>query len=291
MLLLDMTPLAAFSINLLSENMLLFMSMLVFAGVMIAMVGSRLGAPSMLLFLLLGVLVGPDVMGLHFDDLHLAESIGHFSMSVIMFTAGMETSLSATKSVLKQGIMLSTVGVLLTVIITGALVSLFGTSIMGGFFLAAIISSTDSASVFSVLRDRKLRLREKIGPMLELESGSNDPIALTLTAVLVHSFIMSQNPENSVQVIAGRCILMLVVQLAVGVAIGFIVGFIAKWILERIHFPNFALLSVLVLSIGIFASGTAQLLKGNDLLATYIAAIIIGNKVKLDFRKDMNKFL
>lgn len=283
-------PLTAFSIDLLSENLLLLVSMLVFAGVMVAKAGSRLGAPSMLLFLLLGVLVGPDVLGLYFEDLHLAESIGNFAMSVIMFTAGMETSLAATKSVMKQGILLSTLGVLLTVVITGSLISLYGVSLLGCCLLAAIISSTDSASVFSVLRDRKLHLQEKIGPILELESGANDPIAFTHTVVLVNAFIMAQNPANGTWAIIGSSLLMLVIQLSVGIAVGLLVGFAAKLILDRIHFPNFALLSILVLSIGFFASGAAQFLQGNGMLATYIAAIIIGNKVNLDYRKDMNKF-
>ena len=105
-----MTPLSIFSVNVLSENLLLIVSVLIFAAVLVAKAGSKLGAPTLLLFLILGMLVGPDVLGLRFDNLELAESIGHFAMSVILFTAGLETSLDETKKVMRQGVMLSTLG-------------------------------------------------------------------------------------------------------------------------------------------------------------------------------------
>ena len=174
-----MIPLSVFSVDLLTGNLLLLASVMIFAAVMVAKAGSKLGAPSLLLFLLLGMLVGPDVLGVRFDDLKLAESIGHFAMSVIMFTAGLETSYASSRSVLRQGVMLSTLGVLLTVLITGFALSLFGVPLLISFILAAILSSTDSASVFSVLRDKRMHLRENLSPLLELESGSNDPVALS----------------------------------------------------------------------------------------------------------------
>ena len=285
-----MTPLSIFSINLLSENMLLFVSVLIFAAVLVAKAGSKLGAPSLLLFLILGLLAGPDVLGLHFDNLELAESFSHFAMSVILFTAGLETSLSETKPVMTKGLALSTLGVFLTVLVTGFVLKFMGMPILFSFLLAAIMSSTDSASVFSVLREKKLRLRENLAPMLELESGSNDPIALTLTVVLVQFFTNDGLLDKGPWAILGNGVLMLLVQLGVGLAAGLLVGFGAKWILGKIQSSNFALTAILVFSIGFFANGIAQLLSGNGLLATYVTAIIIGNKVRLANQRDIMKF-
>lgn len=285
-----MMPLSIFSVNLLSENLLLFVSVLVFAAVVVAKAGSKLGAPSLLLFLILGMLAGPDVLGLRFDDLKLAESIGHFAMSVILFTAGLETSLAETKPVMRQGLMLSTVGVLLTVLLTGFLFSLVGVPLILSFLIAAMMSSTDSASVFSVLREKRLRLRENLAPMLELESGSNDPVALTLTVIFVQLFTKDGMLEKGPWYMLGTGALMLVIQLGVGLAVGFLVGFAARWLIGKIQSANFALTAILVLSIGFFSNGIAQVLSGNGLLATYVTAIIIGNKVRLANEKDIFKF-
>ena len=283
-------PLSIFSVNLLSENMLLMASVLVFSAVLVARAGSRLGTPSLLLFLLLGMLVGPDVLGLHFDDLELAESVSHFAMAVILFTAGLETSFEETRPVFRQGVMLSTAGVLLTVLFTGLALSLTGMPVAICFLLAAILSSTDSASVFSVLREKRLRLRENLAPMLELESGSNDPIALSLTLILVHAFTSGDLAGKSVWALFGSGALMLLLQLGVGLAVGLAVGYGAKWVIGKVQSPNFALTAILVLSIGFFSNGLASMLSGNGLLATYVTAILIGNKVRLANQKDITKF-
>ena len=188
-----MLPLSIFSVNLLSDNLLLLASVLVFFAILITKVGARFGAPSLLLFLILGMLVGADGLGVRFNDFEVAESIGHFAMTIILFTGGLETSLRETKPVMRQGVLLSTLGVLLTSMLTGLFIYLaagrwigaLGASFLGCFLLSAVMSSTDSASVFSVLRSKRTHLRENLGPMLELESGSNDPMAYVLTIILV----------------------------------------------------------------------------------------------------------
>ena len=285
-----MIPLSIFSVNLLSENLLLFVSVLVFTAVLVVKASSKMGAPSLLLFLILGMLAGQDVLGLRFDDLELAESLGHFAMSVILFTAGLETSLEETKPVMRQGLILSTLGVILTVMLTGSILTLLGVPVLISFLLAAIMSSTDSASVFSVLREKKLRLRENLAPMLELESGSNDPVAMTMTVILVQFFTKEGMLEKGPWHLIGSGTLMLITQLGVGLLIGFLVGFAAKWIIYKFQSPNFALTAILILSIGFFANSIAQYLSGNGLLATYVSAIIIGNKVKLANQRDITKF-
>ena len=290
-----MMPLAVFSISFMSENLLLLASMLVFAAIMVTKVGSRLGAPSLLLFLLLGMAAGADGFGMRFDDYDMAESIGHFAMTVILFSAGLETSLPETKPVFKHGIVLSTVGVMLTVLLTGVAIWLavgksVGLSLLSCFLLAAIISSTDSASVFSVLREKKLHLRENLGPLLELESGSNDPMAYTLTIILVGILTHDSAITLGGMPAALSGILVLALQIGVGLAVGLSLGHVSKWVLDRVHFSGSALTSILILSMGFFTNGLASLLHGNGLLALYVVAIIIGNKVKLKQRKEILLF-
>ena len=289
-----MTPLPLLAVNLLSEHLLLLCSVLIFAAVLVTKVGSRYGVPSLLLFLLLGMFAGEDVLGVRFNDFELAENIGHFAMTIILFTAGLETSIPETRPVIRQGVLLSTVGVLLTVLFTGIFTWLvFGSArqgaLLGCLLLAAVMGSTDSASVFSVLRGKKLHLRENLGPMLELESGSNDPMAYMLTIVLIQLVSDTQNAAD-----AGTLLMnsfgLLFLQIAVGVAVGFGVGFAARWLLGRLHLAGSALYSILILSVGFFANGIASLLMGNGLLALYIAAIIIGNRSDLPHRKEILNF-
>ncbi len=273
-----------------SENLLLLASVMILAAVFVAKAGSRLGTPSLLLFLILGMLAGPDVLGIHIEDAHVAESVGHFAMAVILFTAGLETSLAETRPVLRQGMMLSTVGVLLTVLLTGAFLCLWGIPPLSAFLLAAILGSTDSASVFSVLREKKLRLRENLAPMLELESGSNDPIALSLTVVLIQFATSPALLSKGGWAAVGTGLLMLLLQLGVGFAVGLAVGYGGKWLIGKLQGENFALTAILVLGVGFFSNGVAQMLSGNGLLATYVTAIVIGNTVRLENRKDIVKF-
>lgn len=291
-----MLPLSIFSVNLLSDNLLLLASVLVFFAILITKIGARFGAPSLLLFLLLGMIAGADGVGLKFEDYHIAESIGHFAMTIILFTGGLETSMVETKPVMKQGALLSTLGVFMTSILTalfiyfvaGKWIGPLGASFLGCFLLSAVMSSTDSASVFSVLRGKRMHLRENLSPMLELESGSNDPMAYVLTIILVQVLTSSKHTGSMAMLGTGAWVLL--VQIVVGFLIGLGVGFGAKWILERVKLPSNALYSVMILSIGFFANGIASLLFGNGLLALYIAAIIIGNRADIPMKRDVLKF-
>ena len=291
-----MLPLSIFSVNLLSDNLLLLASVLVFFAILITKIGARFGAPSLLLFLLLGMIAGADGVGLKFEDYHIAESIGHFAMTIILFTGGLETSMVETKPVMKQGALLSTLGVFMTSILTalfiyfvaGKWIGPLGTSFLGCFLLSAVMSSTDSASVFSVLRGKRMHLRENLSPMLELESGSNDPMAYVLTIILVQVLTSSKHTGSMAMLGTGAWVLL--VQIVVGFLIGLGVGFGAKWILERVKLPSNALYSVMILSIGFFANGIASLLFGNGLLALYIAAIVIGNRADIPMKRDVLKF-
>ena len=290
-----MTPLSLFSVNLLSDNLLLISSILIFAAILVTKVGSRFGVPSLLLFLILGMVVGEDGLGLRFNEYETAESIGHFAMTIILFSAGLQTSFSETRPVLRHGILLSTVGVLLTILITGPFIylvshRLFGVSLLGCLLPAAVMSSTDSASVFSVLKGKRLRLRENLAPLLELESGSNDPMALTLTVILVQLLTTLRQAGESASHLVWTGIGLFLLQIIVGVAVGVGVGFAARFFLDKIHLPGSALYSILILSIGFFSNGLASLLYGNGLLSLYITAIIIGNKSSLSCKREVQHF-
>lgn len=298
-----MMPLSIFTVDLVPDNLLTIVSVMLIFALMVSKIGTRLGAPALLIILLVGMLVGADGVGLQFQNYHLAEHVGHFAMSIILFAAGMETSLKETRPIMKQGLLLSTVGVLLTIVLTGTFLILLIRPLLGGIFstalgcllLAAIISSTDSTSVFSILHGKRLHLRENLGPLLELESGSNDPVAFTLTLLLVSLFskadvtLLTGSDGYGAMAIAGAMLFTL--QIVIGAAVGFGIGFAGKWLLGKVSFSIPSLTAIFILSIGFLANGLADDLGGNGLLSLYITAILIGNKVPLGAQKrDVGKF-
>lgn len=275
-----------------AENILLIGSVLIFSSIIISKTGYRFGIPTLLLFLLVGMLFGSDGLGLQFNSARDAQFIGMMAMSIILFSGGMDTKYQDIKPVLKPGIVLSTVGVVLTTVLTGVFIyflsGLTHTNIeltmMASLLLAATMSSTDSASVFSLLRSQRMNLKENLRPMLELESGSNDPMAYMLTIVLIQ--IISSGSELSLAVV-GRDLL---VQFLIGGSVGYAFGRFAVWLVNRINLSNSSLYPILLLSI-VFATFTiTDLLKGNGYLAVYIAGVIVGN-ARLVYRKEINTFM
>ena len=279
-----------------SDNLLLVASVLVFFAIMSTKIGSRFGVPSLLLFLVVGMLAGG--VGLKFQDYDLAESIGHFAMTIILFCGGLETAVSDIKRVNRMGVLLSTLGVMLTCLLTGAfiyliagqLLGLLGSSLLGCFLIAAIMSSTDSASVFSILRGRHMHLRHDLGPLLELESGSNDPMAYMLTILLTAYVTRAGIGEHGPLFLTLAGVLMAVLQLGVGFVVGAGVGQLTVLLIKKIKLPGISLYSILVLSVAFFSSGLASVCRGNGLLALYVAAIIIGNYAPIPRKKDVLKF-
>ena len=288
-----------FSIDLTAENLLLLLSVLVFVAVLSNKIGTKFGVPSMLVFLLIGMLAGQDGLGLKFANLHLAEFVCHLGMTFILLQGGLETEMHETKPVLRQGVLLSTVGVLLTILITGGFIYLVAAkaisgvaTITGCMLVAAVLSSTDSTAVFSILRSKRLQLREHLGPMLELESGSNDPMAYASTIILVKlisgvDLTFFHLPEWATGL---AVVLILAYQLAMGFLVGFLVGRFAKWLLPKLNLSSSPLISILVLSLAFFANGFGSLVGGNGLLALYVAAIIIGNSPTLPQKREVLKF-
>ena len=205
------------------ENMLLIGSVLLIISIVVGKTGYRFGVPALLLFLLVGMFFGSDGLGLQFNNTHQAQAIGMVALSVILFSGGMDTKIADIKPIMSAGVVLSTAGVLLTALFTGLFIWIIsGMSFTNISFplttsllLAATMSSTDSASVFGILRSQKMNLKHNLRPMLELESGSNDPMAYMLTIVLIQ--IILSGSMNAGE-IAGN----LAVQFLVGGAGGYI---------------------------------------------------------------------
>lgn len=290
--------LSVLSFSLLSDNLLLLVSVLVFAALLVSKIGYRFGVPTLLLFVAVGMLAGPDGMGIHFENYEIAEFIGHFAMTVILLTGGLETDMKESRPVMGKGALLSTLGVLLTAFLTGGFIYHFTARMLGGLWasmagcltVAVVMSSTDSASVFSVLRSRRMHLKYNLGPMLEIESGSNDSIAYIMTIFMVNLLKFVQEGKDSTA-FALTGVLLLLLQIVVGLVIGVGMGYAAKWLLSHIRLEGSPLYAVMILSIGIFTNGAASFLHGNGLLALYVMAIIIGNQAKIPHKKEILKFM
>lgn len=274
-----------------AENILLIGSVLIFVSIIISKTGYKFGIPTLLLFLIVGMFFGSDGLGLQFNNAEDAQFTGMIALSIILFSGGMDTKISDIKPVMAQGLVLSTIGVILTTLITGLFIFYISgwdqtniyLPLVVSMLLAATMSSTDSASVFSILRSQNINLKNNLRPMLELESGSNDPMAYMLTIALIQ-VIASNNMSIAV------IIKDLFIQFFFGAAIGFALGKAASFIINRINLSNSSLYPILLLSIVFFTFTITDLLKGNGYLAVYIAGIIVGN-TKLVNRKEISTFM
>ena len=274
-----------------AENILLIGSILLFVSIVVGKTGYRFGVPALLLFLLVGMLFGSEGLGLQFHNAKIAQFIGMVALSVILFSGGMDTKFKEIRPILSPGIVLSTVGVFLTALFTGLFIwYLSGMSwtnihfpLITSLLLASTMSSTDSASVFAILRSQKMNLKHNLRPMLELESGSNDPMAYMLTIVLIQ-FIQSDGMGT------GNIIGSFIIQFLVGAAAGYILGKLAILILNKINIDNQSLYPILLLSFVFFTFAITDLLRGNGYLAVYIAGMMVGNH-KITFRKEIATFM
>lgn len=273
-----------------AENILLLGAILVFCSIIISKTGYRFGIPSLLLFLVVGMIFGSDGLGLHFGNAGQAQFIGMMALSIILFSGGVDTKINEIRPVLSPGIMLSTIGVLLTTLLTGLFIFYIShwtgldihMSLVVSLLLAATMSSTDSASVFSILRSQKLNLKHNLRPMLELESGSNDPMAYMLTIVLIQ---LATANDASVSDIATN----FAFQFIFGGLAGYGISKLMVWINNHINLSNTSLYPILILSLVFFTFTITDLLKGNGYLAVYIAGIVLGN-AKIVNRRETQTF-
>lgn len=275
-----------------AENILLVGSVLIFTSILISKTGYRFGIPTLLLFLLVGMAFGCDGLGIQFNSASDAQFIGMMALSIILFSGGMDTRYTDIKPVLKQGILLSTVGVLVTTLLTGLFIYFLSNhtqanielTLLVSLLLAATMSSTDSASVFSLLRSQRMNLKYNLRPMLELESGSNDPMAYMLTIVLIQ--VIGSGSNFDIVIILKDLFL----QFLFGGVLGYAFGKFSVWLINKIELSNSSLYPILLLSIIFITFTLTDLVKGNGYLAVYIAGMIVGN-ARLAYRKETNTFM
>lgn len=271
------------------EFVLLVLSLLFFVSILTDKIGYRLGVPALLLFLAVGMLFGPDGIGKwigtdgigYMVNIGTAQALGTVALSIILFSGGMDTKITEIRPVIWQGVTLATLGVLLTMLITGLIIYLLfgwlhsvGTlSLMMALLIAATMSSTDSASVFSILRTNGIQFKHGLKPILELESGANDPMAYILTVTLIG--IVTGDGTDTITPL--EIIQNVLIQLVMGAVMGFAFGKLVVQLLKRVRLSNQSLYPIMVLSACVFIFGVTYYMKGNPYLAVYIGGLIIGN--------------
>jgi potassium/hydrogen antiporter len=263
---------------------LLGISVLVLASIVAHKLSEKLGVPALLIFLIVGMLAGSEGPGgIPFDYPALAQVIGIVALAYILFSGGLDTRWEQIRPVLWPGIALSTLGVVLTAILLGSFaVFVLGFPPLAGLLLGAVVSSTDAAAVFSVLRTARARLRGSLRPFLELESGSNDPMAVLLTTGIISLILV---PGSSVLAL----IPMFVQQMAVGGMVGYGLGLSIVYLINRIRLESEGLYPVLTLTMVLMTYGLTATIGGNGFIAVYIAGLIAGNSV-IVHKKSLIRF-
>lgn len=255
------------------EQMLIGGSLLLMLSVVASKASGRLGVPALLLFLAIGMLAGSDGIGkIYFEDVGLAQALGVVALIFILFSGGLGTHWHEVRPVLVSGIALSTIGVFITTFLVGIVTNIvLGFSLLEGLLLGAIVSSTDAAAVFAVLRAQNVNLKGRITPLIEFESGSNDPMAVFLTMALTGLLI---NPSSSIPTL----ILSFIWQMLCGAALGYALGQGMRWVINHIRLGYEGLYPVLMLGLVLFIYAFTAILGGNGFLAVYLAGIVVGNQ-------------
>lgn len=266
------------------DSSLLIAAVLLLLAVIASKVSSRLGVPSLLLFLGLGMLAGSDGPGgIALDDYELVQSLGVVALAFILFGGGLDTRWDDVRPVLRQGIALATLGVAVTALTVGLFATvLFDLSLTAGILLGAIISSTDAAAVFSVLRARGVGLRGRLRPLLELESGSNDPMAVFLTIAMIE--LLTEPEVNIVDLLP-----MFVQQMSVGAVIGYAFARAAVVAINRLRLDYEGLYPVLGVAVVLLVYGVTAELGGSGFLAVYVAGLTMSTQQFLH-KRSLQRF-
>lgn len=253
-----------------TNQLILFIGLIFLVSILASVVSSRLGAPLLLVFLVIGMVLGEEGLGVQFNNVQVAHLIGSLALAVILFDGGLRTSTSSFRVGLKPAVSLATVGVLVTAVVTGV----FSTWIMGwhwsyGLLMGAIVGSTDAAAVFSLLHTSRLELKQRVGATLEIESGSNDPMAIFLTLTMVGVVVSGQQLNG-----------FILVDFVREMGLGAVVGLGGAWLAGRTinSVPLTAgLYPLLALAAGLLIFGIAAMLGGSGFLAVYLAGLVLGN--------------
>ncbi len=259
--------------NLTIENILFVGSLLLFVSLIAGKTSYKFGVPTLLLFLAIGMLAGSDgIGGINFDNPQIAQFVGIVSLNFILFSGGLDTNWTSVKPILREGLVLSTFGVLLTALSLGTFVwFVTDFTIYESMLLGSIVSSTDAAAVFSILRSKNLALKTNLRPTLELESGSNDPMAYVLTIAFL-TLVINQD-QNIASVIP-----LFLQQMILGGVLGFGFGKLSKFIINKIKLDFEGLYPVLVIALMFITFSATDFIGGNGFLAIYICAVYLGNQ-------------
>lgn len=254
------------------DYLLLALAAILLLSVLASKISDRLGVPALVLFLVLGMLTGSDGPGgIHFDDPVFTGYLGAASLALILFSGGLSTDWGSVRPVLQYGLVLATLGVAITAAAFGVFAHLFlGLSWLESFLLGSIVSSTDAAAVFSVLRSRNVSLKGQLKPLLELESGSNDPMAALLTIGFVQAITQPDLSLTSLVLLFG-------LQLPLGAVSGYVMGKAVVFLVNRLNLGYEGLYPALTLSLVLLTYSLTNLIGGNGFLAVYLAGMLIGN--------------
>jgi cell volume regulation protein A len=252
------------------ESLFIIFSVLIILSILTIKLSARFGIPSLTLFLVIGMLAGSDGPGgLYFDNPQLVQTLGVIALVLILFSGGLDTEWTGVRPVLWNGLALSTIGVVLTALLVGWFVSVVQhLSFLEGLLLGAIVSSTDAAAVFMVLRARNTRIPKRLANLLELESGSNDPMGVVLVLAIIQLLI---NPATSF----GELLGFFVVQMTVGAVLGLAMGELIRWTLNTVKLELTGIYPVLSVAFAILTYGLTAELKGSGFLAVYLAGLFM----------------
>lgn len=246
----------------------------VLLAILASKLSSRLGVPALVVFIGLGMLAGSEGPGgIEFSDFGLVKTLGSIFLAFILFAGGMDTPWESIRPIAWRGLSLATLGVVVTAGLVGAFAHYaLGFSAVQGLLLGSIVSCTDAAAVFSVLRSRGLSIKHRIAPLLEFESGANDPVAVFLTVGLVD---VAAHPDRSMW----QLVPTLLQQMPIGIAVGLLAGHAVVWLINHLRLEFDGLYPVLTVASAAGAYGSAYLLGGNGFVAVYVAGIVLGSKV------------
>ena len=257
---------------------------LVLVSVLASKASGRSGVPALLLFLVIGMLAGSEgIGGIAFDNAGLARAVGVVALALILYSGGLDTRWESIRPVLGRGVLLATAGTLLTAGLVGGLVLLVtDLPALQALLLGAVVSSTDAAAVFSVLRARKVGLPGSVRSLLELESGTNDPMAVFLTVSLI---TLITTDSGSAPSLAASFVL----QMGLGLALGYGFGRAIRWLLDHIALDHDGLYPVLSLALVLLTFAATQYAGGSGFLAVYVAGLVMGERAHLH-KRSLTRF-
>ena len=243
----------------------------------------KFGVPILLIFIGLGMLFGSDgIVGIYFSDYELTKEISSMALVIIMFYGGFGTKWSTAKSCAVSSILMSTLGVIITASLTGIFSHyVLGTTLLEGLLIGAVVASTDAASVFAILRSQKLNLKGSLAPLLEVESGSNDPIAYMATLSIL---ILMDNKGIDV------LFPIVIKQILFGILVGSLLAKFTIYLIKRVKFEIKGFYPIFILAIAILSYSLSEYLGGNGYLSVYMSGIILGNTTHLPYKKSLFQF-